>query len=74
MIGNVYERCQDWYEAYPAGSVTDPQGAVTGSYRVFRSGCWYDVAGYCRSALRNRIDPDYWENNIGFRVLLAPGQ
>src|SRR5437588_722904 len=38
MIGNVWEWCQDWSDAYPAGSVTDPQGAVTGSFRAVRGG------------------------------------
>src|SRR6266571_6488883 len=53
MIGNVQEWCQDWYGAYPAGSVTDPQGAVTGSDRVVRGGDWSSFAKYCRSAFRH---------------------
>jgi formylglycine-generating enzyme required for sulfatase activity len=74
MIGNLLEWCQDWYKAYPAGSVTDPQGAVTGSYRVIRGSDWYDFAGYCRSADRFFFYPDLRESCFGFRVLLAPGQ
>ena len=75
MIGNVWEWCQDWYGAYPAGTSVDPQGAVTGSSRVFRGGFWYASAGICRSA--DRYYPDYLEfrfGNFGFRVVLAPGQ
>jgi formylglycine-generating enzyme required for sulfatase activity len=74
MIGNLYEWCQDWYGAYPAGSVTDPQGAVTGSNRVIRGGFWNSLARYCRSAYRNFNSPGNRVNLIGFRVLLAPGQ
>src|SRR5438876_4647067 len=48
MIGNVTEWCQDWYGAYPAGSVADPQGPVTGSGRVVRGGFWYAYAWECR--------------------------
>jgi len=74
MIGNVWEWCQDWYGAYPAGSVTDPQGAVSGSGRVVRGGYWYAYAWDCRSADRDIYTPDFRYNGTGFRVLLAPGQ
>ena len=39
MLGNVWEWVQDWYGAYPGGSVTDPQGPASGSRRVDR-GRW----------------------------------
>ena len=51
-IGNVFEWCHDRYGAYPAGSVIDPQGAVSGSYRVIRGGYWDYHAVNCRSARR----------------------
>ena len=74
MIGNVVEWCQDWYDVYPAGSVIDPDGPATGSYRVFRGGDWGDYAGSCRSAIRHEDDPAYGYYYVGFRVVLAPGQ
>jgi formylglycine-generating enzyme required for sulfatase activity len=76
MIGNVVEWCQDWYGgAYPAGSVTDPQGAVTGSSRVIRGGSLGGFAWFCRSATRIDLNPGTpGHGGIGFRVVLAPGQ
>lgn len=80
MIGNILEWCQDWYGAYPSGSVTDPQGAVSGSSRVLRGGGYGAMAFGCRSADRNndffgdtQVSPGYvrW---FGFRVVLAPSQ
>jgi formylglycine-generating enzyme required for sulfatase activity len=74
MAGNVFEWCQDWYGTYPLGSLIDPQGAVTGSFRVIRGGYWYAGAGGCRSADRIYFNPGDRLNSFGFRVLLAPGQ
>ncbi len=74
MTGNVWEWCQDLYGTYPAGSVTDPQGAVTGANRVLRGGSWFNLAQSCRSAQRINYYPTSKLNFVGFRVFLAPTQ
>ena len=76
MHGNVVEWCSDsWSASLPGGSVTDPQGPATGSYRVVRGGGWNYYAIHCRSAHRAVSFPECESGCfIGFRVVLAPGQ
>ena len=72
MHGNVREWCRDWYGNYPGGSVTDPAGPSSGSFRVVRGGSWSDSAQNCRSASRRWSEPGSASNNLGFRLALAP--
>ena len=71
MSGNVWEWCQDWHGAYSAEDQVDPTGQQSGSLRVFRGGCWYGPARYCRSASRYWNTPDGSGNHIGFRVVVS---
>jgi len=71
MIGNVNEWCQDWFDAYPTGSVTDPLGAATGSGRVNRGGSCILGGASCRSAKRFALPPTAAGSFRGFRVVLA---
>lgn len=43
-----------------------------GSSRVIRGGSWNNNARNCRAANRNRNTPDNRNNNLGFRLALAP--
>jgi formylglycine-generating enzyme required for sulfatase activity len=69
MHGNVWEWVQDWYGPYTAAAAVDPAGPSSGSNRVIRGGCWYFVAGYCRSAYRFLFAPGYRLDYLGFRLL-----
>ncbi|HTQ57682.1 MAG TPA: formylglycine-generating enzyme family protein [Bryobacteraceae bacterium] len=70
-LGNVAEWVADWYaHDYYADSPADsPTGPRTGSYRVFRGGCWLDPAKYCRVTARNFEFPVSRLYNVGFRVV-----
>jgi formylglycine-generating enzyme required for sulfatase activity len=72
MEGDVFEWCEDWYGAYPNGSVVDPQGPADGDARVFRGGSWAYGPEDCRCAGRYSSDPTTKFNFVGFRVVLAP--
>jgi formylglycine-generating enzyme required for sulfatase activity len=69
MHGNVWEWCQDRYGDYPSGSATDPTGATSDLYRVYRGGGWGNRARSCRSAYRSGNAPEDRDFLLGFRVL-----
>lgn len=74
MHGNVWEWCQDVYDAKAyqgrSGVSRDPLSSLEGSDRVNRGGGWSNAPVHCRSADRSRFTPDIRFNDLGFRVSL----
>ncbi len=72
MSGNVLEWCSDRRSGdyYSESPRKNPKGPASGSYRVVRGGGWNSLAGFCRSSLRNILDPSDVSSDLGFRLVL----
>lgn len=73
MSGNMSEWCADWYNSsYSADDVNNPQGPVSGDFRILRGGNWDCKAQYCRVACRQYDKPQNRSYCNGFRVVCIP--
>jgi formylglycine-generating enzyme required for sulfatase activity len=78
MHANVCEWCRDWYHPkLPGGddpdlsSIKGPMNRDGTFSRVRRGGAWCDDGWACRSAFRQRFEPERRYDHIGFRVAVV---
>ena len=73
MAGNVAEWVNDWYGSYPTVSQENYTGPEEGKYKGIRGGGWSDKAPALASAEREKKDPKYHSQTVGFRIVYSAG-
>jgi formylglycine-generating enzyme required for sulfatase activity len=69
MSGNVGEMCWDRHGNYGEENQANPTGAVSGTSRVGRGGCWYYGVQFLRTSFRAYINPSVRYSYVGFRLV-----
>ena len=73
VSGNVAEWVSDWYDAFPSTSQENYTGPSSGKYKVVRGGGWSDKAPTLASSEREKKEPQYASQTVGFRVVYSEG-
>ena len=72
MSGYVREWCWDRYGSYPSSPQSNPLGAPSGSFRVYRGGSWsIDSFAHCRVSFRDYSMPGFRSGVLGMRLVFA---
>ncbi len=71
MHGNVFEWCDDWYDANYRLEAVGGECLDVERYRVVRGGSWTSNPQDCRSAFRGREEPMSRSHEIGFRICMT---
>jgi formylglycine-generating enzyme required for sulfatase activity len=73
MAGNVWEWVNDWWDSsyYSISPSSNPQGPVSGTYKLIRGGSWNYLGSKLRTADRDAYVPDFRNDNFGFRCAVS---
>ena len=74
IAGNAAEWIADWYkfDYYEESPKVNPQGPVSGDFRVVRGGSWEMSVLDMRTYHRNQYPPNVTRNDVGFRCARSP--